>query len=111
MRDGEDERQGIFDRLADHSTFTGTHKARFDSDGRGLGRSGRMDPHERVADLGAMVNRTRPRTETDSPMYCGGATQPQMMRICPPLPNRLQHLICEFLVMLNVRRHYLLEHA
>ena len=83
MRGDEDGRQATFDRLADHSTFTGTHKARFDSDGRGLGRSGRTDAHERVAGLGTMVNRARPRTETDSPMYCGGATQAQM-RICPP---------------------------
>eukprot|EP00002_Diphylleia_rotans_P016840 TRINITY_DN3270_c0_g1_i2.p1 TRINITY_DN3270_c0_g1~~TRINITY_DN3270_c0_g1_i2.p1 ORF type:complete len:175 (-),score=29.27 TRINITY_DN3270_c0_g1_i2:173-697(-) len=37
------ERGSIFDRLSDPSSFTGTHKERFDTDGRGRGLAGRMD--------------------------------------------------------------------
>lgn len=32
---------GIFDKLTDSSQYTGTHKHRFDSDGKGRGRAGR----------------------------------------------------------------------
>ena len=64
----------MFDRLTHHSTFTGSHKARFNADGRGLGRSGRLDAHERIGSLDTMVDRSRPRLDSDSPLYCGGAT-------------------------------------
>eukprot|EP00771_Trimastix_marina_P000456 gnl/Trimastix_PCT/1477.p1 GENE.gnl/Trimastix_PCT/1477~~gnl/Trimastix_PCT/1477.p1 ORF type:complete len:193 (+),score=24.04 gnl/Trimastix_PCT/1477:82-660(+) len=34
-------RQSIFDRLTDTSLYTGTHKGRFDDNGRGRGKAGR----------------------------------------------------------------------
>ena len=42
-RGGSPEKKNIFDRLTDTSNYTGMHKARFDSEGRGRGLDGR-DP-------------------------------------------------------------------
>jgi hypothetical protein len=33
----------VFDRLTDHNKYTGTHKERFDKEGKGRGSQGRLD--------------------------------------------------------------------
>ena len=66
----------VFDKLTDTTQFTGAHRHRFDSEGQGRGRDGRLEHHEHSVDGGGMesiVNRSRPRAETDHPMYRGGA--------------------------------------
>ena len=49
----------VFDKLTDHTQFTGAHKARFDASGRGRGKVGRTERHEAWADpkagLGSIV--------------------------------------------------------
>ena len=69
------ERPSIFEKLTDHTQFTGAHKQRFDRDGRGRGKVGRTEDHEMWATEGmkVIVNRSRPRTAQDHPMYRGGA--------------------------------------
>lgn len=44
-------RGNVYDRLTDAALFTGSHKERFDEEGRGLGRAGRASP--RVLRTGA----------------------------------------------------------
>jgi hypothetical protein len=44
------------DRLTDSSRFTGSHKERFDSSGRGRGREGREELVENTGYVGAYRN-------------------------------------------------------
>ena len=44
------------DRLTDSSRFTGSHKERFDSSGRGKGREGREELVENTGYVGAYRN-------------------------------------------------------
>ena len=64
----------IFDKLTDHTQFTGAHKARFGADGRGLGKEGRLDLQEDALTNGiatmmrnpnAPVNTRRPEVYSD----------------------------------------------
>ena len=41
MAESDPKKGSIFDRLTDPSTFHGTHKHRFDADGKGRGLEGR----------------------------------------------------------------------
>lgn len=45
----------VFDRLTDHRGFTGTHKHRFDGEGRGVGLRGREEGYEVVTKTTAAV--------------------------------------------------------
>ncbi|EFJ52513.1 hypothetical protein VOLCADRAFT_103013 [Volvox carteri f. nagariensis] len=45
------DRRSIFDRLNDPSTYTGMHRQRFSSDGRGLGAAGRTMPNAYVSPM------------------------------------------------------------
>lgn len=35
--------EGVFNRLTDHTKYTGAHKERFDASGKGRGKAGRVD--------------------------------------------------------------------
>eukprot|EP01047_Picozoa_sp_COSAG01_P021827 COSAG01_NODE_1278_length_10930_cov_22.050226_6_plen_415_part_00 len=50
----------IFARLTDPKHYTGSHKQRFDESGRGRGRAGRTEEHERWAETGiaSLLDRT-----------------------------------------------------
>jgi len=53
-----DKKNAVVDRLTDASKYTGAHKARFDKDGKGLGKQGRdMGNESKVTDLSQL---TRP---------------------------------------------------
>jgi hypothetical protein len=53
-RDSGAKKQSIFDKLSNPSTFHGTHKERFDADGKGKGRVGR-DQQTGTRDLSQLV--------------------------------------------------------
>ncbi|ORY45507.1 hypothetical protein BCR33DRAFT_765361 [Rhizoclosmatium globosum] len=55
MSGSEDGKPSVFDRLNDVSTFTGTHKHRFNPDGTGRGKEGRDSPSS-TADLSQIVS-------------------------------------------------------
>jgi len=48
---------GIYSKLTDTTLYTGTHKGRFDADGKGVGLAGRDQP-VKTAQLSQIVNRT-----------------------------------------------------
>ncbi|KAI6182479.1 hypothetical protein M3Y97_00384500 [Aphelenchoides bicaudatus] len=47
---------GVFNRLTDHTKYTGAHKERFDSSGRGKGKAGRVDVVENTGYVSAYKN-------------------------------------------------------
>ncbi|KAJ3306366.1 hypothetical protein HDV03_005333 [Kappamyces sp. JEL0829] len=47
----------VTSRLTDHSQYTGTHKNRFDADGKGKGKDGRTDKFEGVMTMKNVTNR------------------------------------------------------
>jgi len=52
----DSKKKSIFDKLTDHTLYTGTHKNRFDSQGKGRGAVGRQDSGGRV-DLSKITTR------------------------------------------------------
>jgi len=67
----EPERSNIVERLTDTSKYTGTHKQRFDSEGRGRGKEGRVDQKELKATTD-MSELLRPQLNTNSTLLAGG---------------------------------------
>jgi hypothetical protein len=49
---------GVFDKLTDTSLYTGSHKHRFDAEGRGQGLEGRVDQESRTQSLSQLVDRS-----------------------------------------------------
>ena len=48
--------KGVVDRLTDAAGYTGSHKERFDADGKGLGMAGRVQ-QAGISDLSQVTNR------------------------------------------------------
>jgi len=70
----------IFDRLTDPKSYTGSHKQRFDSDGKGRGLAGRdMLNGDRVSDISQIVradNRAPKKSSSPSKQY-GSVSSPK----------------------------------
>lgn len=48
---------GVYNRLTDHTKYTGSHKERFDSEGKGRGKLGREDIVENTGYVAAYKNK------------------------------------------------------
>lgn len=48
---------GVYSRLTDHTKYTGAHKERFDAEGKGKGKSGRVDVNDDSGYVGAYKNK------------------------------------------------------
>ncbi|CAJ0927726.1 unnamed protein product, partial [Mesorhabditis belari] len=48
---------GVYSRLTDHTKYTGAHKERFNTDGSGKGKAGRVDAVESSGYVGAYKNK------------------------------------------------------
>ncbi|PIO60087.1 p25-alpha protein, partial [Teladorsagia circumcincta] len=48
---------GVYQRLTDHKKYTGAHKERFDAEGKGRGKAGRVDEAENTGYVGAYKNK------------------------------------------------------
>ena len=91
MRDGEDERQAVFAKLADPKHFSGSHRTHFDSstgNGKGL-TDDRLDDHERLGGEALRLDRSRqtPRALADS----GRSKSPATKRRARTPQKRLAH--------------------
>lgn len=47
---------GVYNRLTDHTKYTGSHKERFDAEGKGKGKAGRVDVQENTGYVAAYKN-------------------------------------------------------
>ncbi|EYB89264.1 hypothetical protein Y032_0234g3158 [Ancylostoma ceylanicum] len=48
---------GVYQRLTDHTKYTGAHKERFDAEGKGRGKAGRVDEVENTGYVSAYKNK------------------------------------------------------
>lgn len=48
---------GVYNRLTDHTKYTGSHKERFDAEGKGKGKAGREDVKDNSGYVGAYKNK------------------------------------------------------
>lgn len=48
---------GVYNRLTDHTKYTGSHKERFDAEGKGKGKLGRVDVVENTGYVAAYKNK------------------------------------------------------
>ncbi|KAK0429428.1 hypothetical protein QR680_011377 [Steinernema hermaphroditum] len=48
---------GVYSRLTDHTKYTGAHKERFDAEGKGKGKAGRVDTKDESGYVGAYKNK------------------------------------------------------
>lgn len=49
--------EGVYSRLTDHTKYTGAHKERFDSEGKGRGKAGRVEAKDESGYVAAYKNR------------------------------------------------------
>ena len=47
----------VYSRLTDHTKYTGAHKERFDADGKGRGKAGRVDEKEDTGYVASYKNK------------------------------------------------------
>ena len=68
----------IFDRLNDTSQYTGAHKERFDTSGKGKGKAGRTQEGETIGDISEIVgaDRSAPRSPGRTQTSPGNASSP-----------------------------------